>query len=100
MPHQPSSFDRLRELEQRRNMRQNIAYTPRRDYQRRYPANTLGPNEDILEHRRRIHRKHVTITGVAPENRNVLLVNLGLLIFFAVTIWALYSAIIHLLSHS
>lgn len=100
MPYTPSSLDKLRELEQRRNTRRSGNYSPRQDYQRRYPANTLGPNEEILERRRNVHRKHVTITGVAPENRNVLLVNIGILLFFAFSIWGLYTAIIHLLSHS
>ena len=98
MPH--SSIDRLRELEQRRNMRSTGSPTPRRDYQRRYPANTLGPNEDIVERRRGMHRSHVTITGAAPQNRNILLENLFILAFIAASIWGLYSLIVYLLTHS
>lgn len=97
MPRPSSSFDRLRELEQRRNMRSTA---PGRDYQRRYPANTLGPNEDLVERRRSSHRKQVTITGAAPQNRNLLLENLVILLFLAGSIWGLYSLIIHLLTHS
>lgn len=100
MPSPHSSFDRLRELEQRRNMRSTGRTMPSRDYQRRYPANTLGPNEDLVERRRSSHRKQVTITGAAPQNRNILLENLVILVFMAGSIWGLYSLIIHLLTHS
>lgn len=101
MPQNPSPYDQLRELEQRRRTRSTGS--PRatvRDYQRRYPANTLGPNEDIIEHRRGMSRKHVTITGAAPQHRNLLMENLFILLFLAASIWGLYSLIIYLLTHS
>ena len=100
MPYNDSSFDRLRELELRRNMRQESSLPPSRAYQRRYPANTLGPSEDVLERRRGMHRKHLTITGAAPRNRNLLLENLLLLIVLAASIWGLYTLTIYLLTHS
>ena len=100
MPHHHSSFDQLRELERRRNTRGAARDIPRQSYQRRYPANTLGPNEDIVERRRGMNRKHVTVTGASPQNRNILFENLIILIFLAVSIWGLYSLIIYLLTHS
>lgn len=99
MPPHNSSFDRLRELEHRRNMRQGGTPAPQ-DYKRRYPANTLGPQEDVLEYRRVRHRNRVTITGAAPRNRNILLENLLLLAVLAGSIWGLYTVTIYLLTHS
>jgi hypothetical protein len=100
MPYNNSSFDKLRDLELRRNMRQETSQQPRRAYQRRYPANTLGPSEDVLERRRGQHRKHVTITGAAPQNRSLLMENLLLLVVLAGSIWGLYTLTIYLLTHS
>ncbi|MBE6415746.1 MAG: hypothetical protein E7032_04340 [Akkermansiaceae bacterium] len=99
MPQPYSSYDKLRELEQRRNMRLTGNAPLSRDYQRRYPANTLGPNEEIVERRRVMHRKHVTITGAAPQHRNILLGNLCILAFIAASIWGLYSLTVYLLTH-
>lgn len=99
MSPQYSSYDKLRELEQRRNARSTGNSTPRHDYRRRYPANTLGPNEEIIERRRVMHRKHVTITGVTPQHRNILLGNLCILGFIAASIWGLYSLTVYLLTH-
>ena len=100
MPYNNSSFDRLRELEIRRNMRQSGTRQTPRDYQRRYPANTLGPQEDVLERRKGIKRNRVTISGAAPGNRNILMENLLLLAVLAGSIWGLYSLTIYLLTHS
>lgn len=100
MPYNNSSFDRLRELELRRNMRQAAPRPTPRDYQRRYPANTLGPQEDVLERRRGMKRNRVTITGAAPGNRSVLMENLLLLAVLAGSVWGLYSLTIYLLTHS
>ena len=47
-----------------------------------------------------MNRKHVTVTGASPQNRNILFENLIILIFLAVSIWGLYSLIIYLLTHS
>lgn len=98
MPH--SSYDRLRELEQRRYMRSTGNIPPSQDYQRRYPANTLGPNDEIVARRRGQHRKHVTITGAAPQNRSLLMENIFILLFLGASIWGLYSLIIYLLTHN
>ena len=101
MPDYNSSFDKLRELELRRNMRQGNMPQPARAYQqRRYPANTLGPQEDVVEYRRAQHRKRVTITGAAPRNRNILMENLLLLAVLIGSIWGLYALTIYLLTHS
>ena len=100
MPHNHPSYDKLRELEQRRYMRDTgHRQQPRRDYQRRYPANTLGPNDELLERRRGQHRKHVTISGATPQHRNILMENIFILLFLAASVWGLYSLIIYLLSH-
>ena len=91
MPDYNSSFDKLRELELRRNMRQGNMPQPARAYQqRRYPANTLGPQEDVLEQRRGRNRKYVTtITSSPRQQQNVLLQNLFLLAALAGSICAL-----------
>ena len=69
MPDYNSSFDKLRELELRRNMRQGNMPQPARAYQqRRYPANTLGPQEDVMEERR-VRRQRVVGTASAGHSR-------------------------------
>ena len=100
MPYNNSSFDRLRELELRRHMRQTGTTQPHQDYRRRYPANTLGPNEDIVQRRQDSYRKKVTIEKMGTQSRNILLENLVILLFLIVSIWGLYSLTIHLLTHS
>lgn len=100
MPHTPSSYNRLRELEQSRHMSRPSRNLPTQDYQRRYPANTLGPNEELLDRRRGQRRKHVAITNSAPRQRNILLENIFILIFLAASIWGLYNLIIYLLTHN
>ena len=101
MSYPPSSYDRLRELELRRNMRQSgSASQPYRDHQRRYPANTLGPQEDVLERRRGLKRKQVTFNGAAPAHRSVLMENLILLAVLIGSIWGLYTLTIYLLTHA
>lgn len=99
MPHTHHSLDRLRELEQRRYMRSTGAEYPQQDHSRRYPANTLGPNDELLARRRGQHRKRVSITGAAPQNRSILKENIVILLFLAISVWGLYSLIIYLLSH-
>lgn len=99
MPHSHHSYDRLRELEQRRNMRSTGASYPQRDYERRYPANTLGPNDELLARRRGQSRKRVNITGATPQHRNILKENIVILLFLAVSVWGLYNLVIYLLSH-
>jgi hypothetical protein len=101
MPDYNSSFDKLRELELRRNMRQGNITQPARAYQqRRYPANTLGPQEDVLERRRGLKRKQVTFNGAAPAHRSVLMENLILLAVLIGSIWGLYTLTIYLLTHA
>jgi hypothetical protein len=99
MPHSHHSLDRLRELEQRRYMRERGNQSPRRDYQRRYPANTLGPNDELVERRRGQHRNRVTINGASPQHRNILMENIFILLFLAASVWGLYNLVIYLLSH-
>ncbi|MBR3902286.1 MAG: hypothetical protein IKJ29_01355 [Akkermansia sp.] len=94
-------MDRLHELELRRRKRQGHASPPpSRTHQRRYPANTLGPQEDVVEQRRGMHRTHVSIPARAPQTRNILLENLLLLAVLAGSIWGLYALTIYLLTHS
>lgn len=94
-------MDRLLELELRRRKRQGHASPPpSRTHQSRYPANTLGPQEDVVEQRRGIHRTHVSIPARAPQTRNVLLENLLLLAVLAGSIWGLYALTVYLLTHS
>lgn len=98
-PH--SSYNQLRELEQRRYMRNRTgAALPAKVHQHRYPANTLGPNEDIVQRRQDTYRKKVTIEKMGTQSRNILLENLVILLFLIVSIWGLYSLTIHLLTHS
>lgn len=100
MPHYHSNFDKLRELELRRNMRQGHHQQQPPTYQRRYPANTLGPQEDVLEQRRGLKRKYVTTISHGPSRQqNILLQNLLLLGVLAISIWGLYTLTIYLLTH-
>lgn len=101
MTRHASPYDQLRELEQRRNMRSSKSMPhPGQVHRNRYPANTLGPNEDIMQRRRDSHRKQVTIEKIAPQSRNILLENLAILVFLIVSIWGLYTLTIYLLTHS
>lgn len=101
MPDYHSSFDKLRELELRRNVRQgNISQPARARQQRRYPANTLGPQEDVLEQRRGRSRKYVTTITSSQQQQNILLQNIILLLVLAGSIWGLYNLTIYLLTHS
>jgi hypothetical protein len=59
MPYNQQSYDHLRELDMRRNRRKtgsSMASTYH-DHQCRYPANTLGPNEELIDRRRGQRRK-------------------------------------------
>ena len=101
MTRTPSSYNQLRELEQRRHMRtRTAAPLPPKVHRNRYPANTLGPNEDIVQRRQDSYRKKVTIEKMGTQSRNILLENLVILLFLIVSIWGLYSLTIPLLTHS
>lgn len=96
-----SSYNHLRELELRRSMRgRTVVPPPDRVHRNRYPANTLGPNEDIVQRRQDSYRKKVTIEKMGPQSRNILLENLAILLFLIISIWGLYSLTIYLLTHS
>lgn len=101
MPYNQHSYDHLRELDMRRNRRKtgsSMASTYR-DHQCRYPANTLGPQEDVLA-RRRARKRHATVIKAVPSQRNVLLDNIILLAVLAGSIWGLYTLTIYLLTHA
>ena len=89
MPYNQQSYDHLHELDMRRY----------RDHQCRYPANTLGPQEDVLA-RRRARKRHATVIKAVPSQRNVLLDNIILLAVLAGSIWGLYTLTIYLLTHA
>ena len=98
-PH--SSYNQLRELELRRHMRNGTGTAlPDKVHRHRYPANTLGPNEDIVQRRQDSYRKKVTIEKMGTQSRNLLLENLAILLFLVISIWGLYSLTIYLLTHS
>jgi hypothetical protein len=99
MPHNNNSFNKLRELELRRHIRQGGDPETHRNYQRRYPSNTMGPQEYVLERRRGMHRKHVTIHGAPPKQRHILFKDLTLLGILILSIWGLYALTIYLLTH-
>lgn len=99
-----TSLNRLRDYERR----QVSAFTadtaiwiedePRRRTTRRRttidPANTLGPQEDVVE-KRRIRRQHVSLT--AGDNNSTLTENLFLLMLLIGSIYGLYRLTIYLL---
>lgn len=99
-----SNLDRLRDYE-RRNVHSFAAEyaawqeeTPRRrTTRRRAPidtANTMGPQEDVVE-RRRIRRQHVSMaTG---ESSSSVSENIFLLMLLAGSIYGLYRLTIYLL---
>lgn len=99
-----SNLDRLREYE-RRNVRTFAAeYAAwqeeeprRRTTRRRAPidtANTMGPQEDVVE-KRRIRRQHVNVA--AGESSSTLPENIFLLLLLVGSIYGLYRLTIYLL---
>ena len=99
MPHSHHSYDRLRDMEMQLRERNASSRAPRRDHLRRYPANTLGPNDELIARRSGQRRKHVTISGASPHHRNILMENIFILLFLAASVWGLYTLTIYLLSH-
>ncbi len=65
---------------------------------RRISRNTLGPQEDVIERRRR-NRKHVA-TAVRPgtSSRNILAENVIFLILLAASIYGMYRLCIYILN--
>lgn len=99
-----SNLDRLREYEHR-NVRTFAAeYAAwqeeeprRRTTRRRAPidtANTMGPQEDVVE-KRRIRRQHVSVA--AGESSSTLSENIFLLLLLVGSIYGLYRLTIYLL---
>lgn len=60
------------------------------------PNNTLGPNEDVVEKRRK--RKHVVLATGTGRTHNILGENLVLLIGLILSIIVLYHACIYVLN--
>lgn len=67
----------------------------------REAANTLGPQEDVVENRRLRHRKRVTVTAPrSASTGNILLENIFLLLMLFGSIFGLYRLIIYILNQS
>lgn len=64
-------------------------------------SNTLGPQEDVVESRRRLTRNHVVVA--APRSvatKRLMAENILLLALLALSIYALYCLSIHVLNQS
>ena len=99
MKRTPSSYDQLLELQRRPMQYGAHSPTPRIAHRNRYPENTLGPHEEVVQRRKDSVRKKVRIEKIAPDSRNILLENLGLLLVLVLSIAGLYLLTIHLLTH-
>lgn len=100
-----SQLDRLRDYERRHVQSftaeyaawqdaEDIAPAPRRARRVTDMANTMGPQEDVIESRQR-RRHHVTTT--AEPNNGGMAENLFLLVLLAASIYGLYRLCIYLL---
>lgn len=83
-------------LQQRRHYR-NAAnlQAASKVHQKRYPANTLGPNEDIIQKRKDIHRKRAATHSAPLRSRSVLVFHIFLLVFLLISTWGIYSLAIY-----
>lgn len=88
---------RLRELEQ---MERQTGSRQRYISERRRPLgiNTMEAPEELLEQRRRMHRKHVSMATNANGARNALFENVILLLALIGSIYGLYRLAIYLLN--
>ena len=87
------------QMERQARYRQEQAFRRSREYyedQWARPNNTLGPNEEVVEKRRR--RKHVVISTGSSQTRSVLGENLILLAALIASIYGLYSLCIYILN--
>ncbi len=67
------------------------------DSGRRRSRNTLGPQEDVIEHRR--HRSHVVANPTySSSTRSILTENIILLLFIAASIYGIYRLCIYILN--
>ncbi len=65
---------------------------------RRLRSNTLGPQEDVIESRRR-HRNHVAVSpAYTNSSRNILAENIFLLMVLAASIYGIYRLCIYILN--
>ena len=86
-------------MERQARYRQEQKFRRSREYyedQWARPNNTLGPNEEVVEKRRR--RKHVVISTGSSQTRSVLGENLILLAALIASIYGLYSLCIYILN--
>lgn len=101
-----SQLDRLREYERRHVQAFTEDYAawqdaapvmvqPRRAKNPVDMANTMGPQEDVVERRRRSHRHHVA--AAAEPTNGGMTENLILLVLLAASIYGLYRLCIYLL---
>ena len=97
--------DRLRRqneidrLEQQARHRREQELRSRRDYYEdtwSRPENTLGPNEEVMEKRRR--RKHVVVASGSSRSHNILGENIAMLIGLVICIIALYHICLYVLN--
>ncbi len=64
---------------------------------RALPANTLGPQEDVIE--RRLHRRRVEVkSNPAPSSRHILTENIFLLALLFASIYFIYRLCIYILN--
>lgn len=63
-------------------------------------ANTLGPQEDVVESRRMTRNRVVMSAPRAATTKSILMENLLLLILLVASIYGLYCLSIHLLNQS
>ncbi|MBR5894651.1 MAG: hypothetical protein IKZ13_03815 [Akkermansia sp.] len=87
------------QMERQARYRQEQEFRRSREYyedQWARPNNTLGPNEEVVEKRRR--RKHVVISTGSSQTRSVLGENLILLAALIASIYGLYSLCIYILN--
>lgn len=71
--------------------------TPRRTRRIADPANTLGPQEDVMERREREYRHRVTTVAQGEDSGSGISENLFLLAVLAGSIYGLYRLCIYLL---
>ncbi len=80
-----------------RRQREAAGYREPEPLRRRQAANTLGPQEDVIERRR--HRNRVAMSNPAGAGtRNILAENIFLLLLLAGSIYGIYRLCIHILN--
>lgn len=99
------SLERLRDYGRRSTVygteraweQETLHRTPRRTRRIADPANTLGPQEDVMERREREYRHRVTTAAQTGDGGSGITENLFLLAILAGSIYGLYRLCIYLL---